>query len=364
MTTNKLMKSPIRALLRVLPLALALSGIGQAPAMAQTVQNLNLTNVPPDLIPEEAGAHTTAAPTEVDLGQVPTSSNGRAPTHSRAPAGGTAQQAARSARSPTVASAAAAAPSAKSVRPARAQASAGIERAVFERVPVRVALPVGKERLVTLPAVAALHVPTDIESVARIEVIDRTMYVTALLPFVPLRIVAELVDDGTQIPLDLVASPATAGATSELQVFLSGKPGNAGPGATDAQEPAEEKPLPAADMVQLTRHAAQMIYAPRRLIQPTAAIQQVPVAQDVVSGLLRGALVETAPLGQWRSGNLFVTAVRVTNLSAHPYEIALEQMRGRWIAATTQHGRLGPKGSDRDTTAVYLVCDRSFEACL
>ena len=364
MTTNKLMKSPIRSLLRVLPLTLALSGIGQAPAMAQTVQNLNLTNVPPDLIPEDDGAHTTAASTEVDLGQVPTTSSGRSSPQGRASVGGTAQQAARSAQVQPVASVAKAGLGAKSVRPARAEVSAGIERAVFERVPVRVALPVGKERLVTLPAVAALHVPTDIESVARIEVIDRTMYVTALVPFVPLRIVAELVDDGTQIPLDLVASPATAGATSELQVFLGGRQGTRATSASDAEEPAEEKPLPAADMVQLTRHAAQMIYAPRRLIQPTAAIQQVPVAPDVVSGLVRGALVETAPLGQWRSGNLFVTDVRVTNLSAHPYEIAQEQMRGRWIAATAQHGRLGPKGSDHDTTAIYLVCDRSFEACL
>jgi hypothetical protein len=61
---------------------------------------------------------------------------------------------------------------------------------------------------------------------------------------------------------------------------------------------------------------------------------------------------------------LYVTAVRVTNQSAIPLELQLEQLRGRWLAATAQHGRLGASGSQTDTTALYLVCDRAFESCL
>lgn len=88
------------------------------------------------------------------------------------------------------------------------------------------------------------------------------------------------------------------------------------------------------------------------------------IASNVVPGLLRGVHVETTPLGQWRSANLFVTAVRITNLSKFALEIPLESLRGRWIAATAQHGRIGPAGTDTDTTALYLVCERSFESCL
>ena len=92
-------------------------------------------------------------------------------------------------------------------------------------------------------------------------------------------------------------------------------------------------------------------------------MQQVEVSTATIPGLLRGVNVETAPLGQWRSGRLYVTAVRVTNRSRYPVELPLEDIRGNWMAATAQHGRIGPAGSDTDTTAIYLVCDRAFEAC-
>jgi integrating conjugative element protein (TIGR03749 family) len=117
-------------------------------------------------------------------------------------------------------------------------------------------------------------------------------------------------------------------------------------------------------MVELTRYAARMLYAPKRLALPKDNITQVQLTLRPVPGLIRGALVQTVPLAQWRSGDLYVTAVRVTNQSTRALEIVLEDLRGRWIAATAQHGRIGPAGSELDTTALYLICDRAFEACL
>jgi integrating conjugative element protein (TIGR03749 family) len=237
----------------------------------------------------------------------------------------------------------------------------GIERAVFARLPVRVGLPVLRERLITLPGPAALHVPGDIDSVARVEAIDRTIYVTALVPFAPIRIVAELIDGGQQIPLDLVANAQTSAASAELEVFLDKKPAS---GASGASESAQAEGTPSSDMVELTRYASRMLYAPRRLAGAKAGIQQVQVSTKPVPGLVRGGLVESVPLGQWRSAGLYVTAVRVTNKSAQPFELPLEHLRGRWLAVTAQHGRIGPAGSETDTTALYLICDRAFDACL
>lgn len=117
-------------------------------------------------------------------------------------------------------------------------------------------------------------------------------------------------------------------------------------------------------MVQLTRHAARQLYAPRRLANAAPGVMQVAVSTDPVPALLRGANVDAAPVGQWKGGALYVTAVRITNKSRFALEVPLESVRGRWIAATAQHGRLGPAGSDTDTTAIYLVCERSFESCL
>ncbi|GKS87588.1 TIGR03749 family integrating conjugative element protein [Acidovorax sp. SUPP1855] len=336
---------------------------------AQEVRQLSLANVPPDMI--DAGPQGTppgsgkpAGRNDVDLGQ-DLSPEGTSPQPGSVGAASPARAAAQAAR-------ASSSPSRTRRPPATgAAARAGVERAVFERAPIAVPLPVGRERLITLPAPAALHVPRDMESVARLEVIDRTLYATALVPFTTLRIVAELVDSGQQIPMDLVAGDSTSAATSELEVFVV-EPGKSGPaatatagaagGATAAKEAEPEQP--AADMVQLTRYAARMLYAPRRLAYDLPGVRQVEVGTQPVTGLLRGALVEAAPLGQWRSGNLYVTAVRVTNRARTPLELPLEDLRGRWISATAQHGRIGPAGSDWDTTALYLVCERAFEACL
>ena len=360
---------------KVLPqatLLLALGMLGSGIARAQEVSPVTLRNVPPDLIQAEgaqgtepAQAQSAAAPSDVDLGQN-FAADAAAPAVRTAP------------RALGVASRAAAGADRQSRRtrrppPTAAQLRAGVERAVFDRAPVPVPLPVNVERLITLPAPAALHVPADMAQVARIEVIDRTIYATALKPFTTIRIVAELIDSGQQIPMDLVANDNTSSARAELEVFTveTGLPGKAGASTTVATttvggdsgiEP--EKPAPTVDMVELTRHAARQLYAPRRLAWATPGVQQVEVDTRPVPGLMRGELVETVPLGQWRAGQLHVTAVRVTNRSRHAIELPLDQMRGRWISVTAQHGRIGPAGSEDDTTAIYMVCDRSFATCI
>jgi integrating conjugative element protein (TIGR03749 family) len=345
------------------------------PALAQAT-DLTPSAAPPQLLvatPEESGASATtaaalrgvtgqpraaanlggnpAAPMlgDIDLGQ---SMNGGEPgTAAAAPVTGVARRAALAA-------------SQKKTGPAAGQASAdraGIERAVFARLPVRVGLPVNRERLITLPSPAVLHVPSDMDAVARIESIDRTLYITALVPFAQIRIVAELIEGGQQIPLDLVANTQTAAASQQLEVFIE-KPRNTS-GAAQA-DTAVTDDAPAADMVDLTRFASRMLYAPSRLALSQPGVSQVQVSTKPVVGLVRDALVETVPMGQWRSAGLYVTAVRITNKSNHPLDIRLDNLRGKWIAVTAQHGRLGAAGSEADTSALYLICDRAFDACL
>lgn len=360
----------------------ALAVFAAVPALAQQVQDIAPAAAQSPLIAlpaagqKPATASSTASPpvvAEVDLGQAGTVAAGTSPAPMPQ---GVAARAAAAARDPgTSASSGQAAPiprakpaarnanraGAPSAAAAAASDRPGVERAIFNRQPVRVGLPVQRERLITLPGPAALHVPADIESVARVEAIDRTIYVTALVPFAPIRIVAELIDGGRQIPLDLVANAQTSGASAELEVFLDragSREASAGAAAATEAGP------PAADMVELTRFASRMLYAPRRLATTRPGISQVQVSTKPVPGLVRGGLVETVPLGQWRSAGLYVTAVRVTNKSAQPFELPLEHLRGRWLAVTAQHGRIGPAGSETDTTALYLICDRAFDACL
>lgn len=341
----------------VLGAALCTGGL----ATAQQVQPLNVSGPAPQLMDESTGEPTaatvTAAP--VDLGQknavAPVSRGGHMVAGMSLPAPLAGVSTAR---------AAAQRAALRQVTPL--PATGPIERAVFAREPVRVPLQVGRERLITLPSEALLHVPEDMQAVARLESIGGTIYVTALVPFTPIRIVAELVDSGQQIPIDLVAGKSSKD-DGELQVAVLEPPTVPNPmaaGGAVAPSGSAAPAEPVADMVQLTRHAARQLYAPKRLAAGTPGVSQVAVDFAPIAGLLRGANVLAQPLGQWKSGNLFVTAVRITNQSRFALELPLESVRGRWISATAQHGRIGAAGTDTDTTALYLVCDRSFAACL
>jgi len=332
-----------------------------APAWAQEV--VTLDHVPEDMVQADG----PATPPAVDLGERfnpaagdASADGGAAPMATAHGQAGTAVRAARAAQGGE-----------RHTRRPPSSAARGTERAIFDRQPVRVPLPVGSERLITLPAPAALHVPSDMAQVARIEVIDRTIYATALVPFTPIRIVAELIDSGQQIPMDLVAGKDTVDATRELEVYTieygpapaSTSSSRTASAAGDEED--EDKPtLQAPDMVDLTRHAARQLYAPRRLAWAHPGVSQVGVRTDPVPTLIRGVNVEAVPVGQWQGGQLYVTAVRVTNKDQRPLEIPTDDLRGQWLAVTAQHGRLGAAGSDTDTTALYLVCARAFYACL
>ena len=231
-----------------------------------------------------------------------------------------------------------------------------IEHTLFDRRPVAVTLRVDQERLVRLPFPVMLEVPPELTGVLEAQMIEDTAYLTALEPIKRSRVLAHALDGSAVIPLDIHAS-GKGDAKPELEVHYPSAESASAMGGADADEP--EPPRP--DMVQLTRHAAQALYSPRRLLKPLPGVRQVALSRSPVS-LYRDAKVITAPLGAWTSGELFVTAVRFSNASSEALELDMERLRGRWIAATPQHWRLHPRGSEADTTVVYLVSAHAFDA--
>lgn len=231
------------------------------------------------------------------------------------------------------------------------------ERVVFNRRPIKVTLEVGKERMITFPWPIAIHAPEGHESQVAIQTIERTAYVTAHESLSGLRVIAEDMDSGRMIPVDLVASEAIKVVTDDLEIYINRST------ETASAERMATGNEPATDMVALTRHAARALYAPKRLMTANPSIRPVPVKVAPVPGLYRGYRVQTTPIAAWRSGGLYVTAVRFANQEKTPVVLDMGDIRGAWLAATPQHGRILAAGNEADTTAVYLVCDRPFEAC-
>jgi integrating conjugative element protein (TIGR03749 family) len=241
---------------------------------------------------------------------------------------------------------------------ASARSLAGAEHLEFKDRPLAIALQVGKERMVSFPGQVEVHVPRSLEGLVRVQIIGRTAYLMALKPFSSTRFpVQDLGSEPRWYPLDVVASSASGQNSSPIEIHV--------PDAVEEGEVSGSNADPdiAPDMVMLTRYAAHMLYAPRRLMPKTPGVRQVPIESKPVLGLYRGRRIQAVPVGAWRAGALYVTAVRLTNLESAPVELNLDELRGAWLAATSQHGRIAQAGHEADTTAVYLVCDKPFEAC-
>ncbi|MBW8833418.1 MAG: DUF3438 family protein, partial [Burkholderiales bacterium] len=149
--------------------------------------------------------------------------------------------------------------------------SGGSERVVFQRAPVRIVLPVNRERLITFPGPIAFHTPEGFETLVRSQIIDRTAYLSAIAPFGSLRIVAEDLSTGRYIPIDLVGDTTTKGALRPVEVMVPGQGSTRVDAVGDEAVSVSNSPRagalsdpPALDMVGLTRYAAQALYAPRR----------------------------------------------------------------------------------------------------
>jgi integrating conjugative element protein (TIGR03749 family) len=181
--------------------------------------------------------------------------------------------------------------------------------------------------------------------------------VTALAPFARTRVIAEDRSSGAVMLLDLTASTETR-STQPVTIVS--------PSVAEAKATAShdgEDDAPPVDMVTLTRFAAQQMYAPRRLLTPHPGIRRIAINPRPLDDLYVGAGVRAIPAAQWRSDALYVAALVLKNLGREPVELDPLSVRGRWQAITFQHGRLLASGSEADTTVVYLVCDRPFEAC-
>ena len=231
------------------------------------------------------------------------------------------------------------------------------ERIVWQKTPIPLELRVGSERLVHFQGAVQIGVPAPLHGLVRIQSIAGTLYLLAHQPFASARVVVRGLDDSRIYLLDLSATLESA-STGPIQIFDPDRE------RTDRADAAPQSPvLPTYGYVTLTRFAAQQLYAPARLLSELPGVVRVPVKREPVT-LVRGAALEAVPLIAWRAGDLFLTAVKLTNKTRRPQILDPRTLRGGWLTATFQHNRLHPAGDEADRTVVYLISARPFVASL
>ena len=229
------------------------------------------------------------------------------------------------------------------------------ERIEWKKAPIRLELAVGQEQRIEFPSAVKVGVPASVQSLLRTQSVNGTVYLMAQAPFDSSRLMVRELDSG-QIYLFDVTAAEEGGASPPIQIFVAGDSGTAKNVATGANGSGLSQP----DYIQLTRFAAQQLYAPIRLVKDRNGIVRVPVTRNAVD-LLHGGTVEATPLVAWRANGLYVTAVKLTNRTEEAQTLDPRDLRVAWLTATFQHHRLLPKGDEADTTAVYLISARPFD---
>ncbi len=247
------------------------------------------------------------------------------------------------------------------------QSASAIERLLWDKHPLQLSLPIGKERLVSFPHGVRVGIPNSIADKLKTQSLNDTVYWTAHEAFTSTRVQIQSTDGSQLYLIDLSASQNAD--TSDVQILLPTSPATTDPAITSATSatPRSKRQHPtnsSLDYITLTRFAAQQLYAPARLLTTPHHVQRSRVQQSPVQHLLRGFNVDATPIAAWRKGRLFVTAVRLQNQTQQPIILDPLQLRGRWHAATFQHGVLKAHGNTEDTTAVYLISDQPFKQAL
>lgn len=242
------------------------------------------------------------------------------------------------------------------------------ETLVWNRAPLRIALPVGSERRVDFPVEVDVFVPEALaEKVQVTATREGSVFWNAQSDFETERLMVTDKTGGTQWLLDLSAeesAPTHPLAIRDSRVASSLPPTSPEVATNDALSGMES----AIDEVDLVRAAARQFYGPSRLAELPAGVSRANVPTGPVT-LYRGTALETVVVGGWRASSfgsdLYVTAVHVVNRTSQEVRPDPRRLRAKLLSMTPQHAWLAPAGQHpHDTTLWYLVSDRPFQESL
>ena len=245
-----------------------------------------------------------------------------------------------------------------------ADTSRAVEILHWQRLPLAVPLIVGEERVIFIDRNVRVGVPPSLGDHLRVQSAGGAIYLRANAPIEPTRLQLQDAGTGALILLDIAARPADPNQAPLEPVRIvedEGVPKH--PGRSDSAtldsdlarptaSRAPETPIP----VVLTRYAAQSLYAPLRTVEPVSGLSRINLRRNLALDTLLPSLpVRATALAAWRLDDEWVTAVRLTNTTAHWLTLDPRALQGDFVAATFQHPSVGPVGESSDTTVLYLV---------
>lgn len=230
------------------------------------------------------------------------------------------------------------------------------EHIVWQRAPIQITLPVGKERFVSFPTEVQFGYNTNLlpPSALRVENDNQTLYLYAKKPFETQRTEAKLAD-GEIVLLDINAKQQANDNPIDIVLPRAAKTGS----SSISQDVSQSS----VNYVTLTRYAVQQLYAPQRLLKQSMNITRFPMETAHVVPLFYDGSASAMPLASWHGGSYYVTALLIKNLLNQPLRLDPRLLCGQWKTASFYpKTTLAPHGTpiNQDTSTLFLVSSEPF----
>lgn len=246
------------------------------------------------------------------------------------------------------------------------------EHVVWQQTPIDVTLPIGKERMLSFSGQVSFGYDKNAlgDNILGVQNNNGTLYLTAKSAFTTQRVEVKCSDSGQIVLLNLSAQDNAS--DTPLDVIMASNsaslpsPTASSPASSEQSEQnnsATSSPYTnnTVSYVELTRFAAQQLYAPKRLLIQPPNIYRTPMHTAKTVPLLLDGSVIAMPLASWRGGDLTVTAVLLRNQLHQANTLDPRTLCGSWQAATFfPQTVLAPAGQRQDSTTVFLIANRAF----
>lgn len=249
-----------------------------------------------------------------------------------------------------------------------------VETVKWDRTVIPVDLIVGVEQLIQFPGSATVGLPVEIASddMLRHLFSGDTAYWKAIQPFDTKRVKVRVEATGEFILFDVSArSVMNPPQTVEpLRVVVDSIP---------SADTAERKDDPPVTMFDLVRYAAQIEYAPGRLVAPLPGVRSI---ENKVSSELSGLYnhsdrrkVDMFVEEMFVADGWYVTSIRIKNRTKEAVTIEPSRMQhtvhsvvngvsNHFVASAMIYRTIRPRGQKLDTTYMYVITDRPFASVI
>ncbi|EKO3611935.1 TIGR03749 family integrating conjugative element protein [Vibrio metschnikovii] len=238
--------------------------------------------------------------------------------------------------------------------------NASTEVLVWDKRPLNIQLEVGKERIIEFPDNIELQMPRQVHNRLRINSAAGIAYITAIAPFPNSRISATLVGTNEKVFIDLLAidpKDSDGDITDYVKIVTNEF-------KQEKQRQRDElfSQSGRVSIRELIQYASHQFFAPPRLRKTGLPIQESIITRPLNLNIMfmgsSAGMFELKPLIQYRTVNYTLTAILLTNKTHTAQPILYRDAHPSFIAVSSQHKDVGPKGSQAQSTILYLVTER------